>query len=238
MTCRPILEPRACTHAVPAARSAPDAGFTLVEMLVSLTLLAMAAALMATGLSSARGLWGKLEGTARRGEQVEAAQNLLRDRIQRLAPVTRFDNGKPFADIDGASGEIAFTALPVDADRPAPMRRFRLALTDGELVLESREDQAHATDAATDTDAAARRVLLGGVAELRIDYYGAEAPGGAPGWRESWSHEPAPPELVRIRLKFPDGDRRIWPALIVRPAASVDALCTVDPVTSRCRGRL
>lgn len=219
-------------------RLAPDAGFTLVEMLVSLTLLAMAAALMATGLSSAHGLWAKLEGTTLRGEQVEAAQSLLRDRIQRLAPVTRFDGAAPYADVDGDRSGMAFTALPLDSDRPAPMRRFRLGFSDGELVLESREDQAHATDAADTNEAPARRVLLGHIAELRIDYWGPEVPGGAPGWRETWSHQPEPPELVRIRVSFPAGDRRIWPALIVRPAATVDALCTLDPVTSRCRGRL
>lgn len=211
-------------------------GFTLVEMLVSLTLLAMAAALMATGLASARGLWGRIEGTARRGEQVEAAQTLLRDRIQRLSPVTRFNNGAPYADVDGAGSEIEFTALPLDADRPAPMQRFRLELSDGDLVLESRgKDPARPNETAEAPD---RRVLLGGVAELNIDYYGADAPGGAPGWRETWSREPAPPELVRIRLKFSDGDRRIWPALVVRPAATVDALCTINAETGVCRGRL
>lgn len=219
-----------------------EGGFTLVEMLVSLTLLAMAAALMATGLASARGLWASLEGTGRRGAQVEAAQTLLRDRIQRLSPVTRFKGGAPYADVNGDAREIEFTALPFDSDRPAPMRRFRLELSDGGLTLEAQADQARPADADAgaggDADgASARQVLLDGVAALRIDYYGADAPGGAPGWRETWSHAPAPPELVRIRVSFPDGDRRIWPPLIVRPAASVDALCIIDPVTSRCRGR-
>jgi general secretion pathway protein J len=213
-----------------------EGGFTLVEMLVSLTLLAMAAALMATGLASARGLWARLEGTGRRGEQVEAAQNLLRDRIQRLSPVTRFEGGAPYADVNGDASELEFTALPFDSDRPAPMRRFRLELSDGDLVLESQEDQARPADADADA-ASARQVLLDGVAGLRIDYYGSDAPGGAPGWSETWSHAPAPPELVRIRVSFPDGDRRIWPTQIVRPAAIVDALCIIDPVTSGCRGR-
>ena len=62
-------------------RRGSDDGFTLVEMLVSLSLLSMAALLMATGLASARGLWSRIERNGTQGETIEAAQTLLRDRI-------------------------------------------------------------------------------------------------------------------------------------------------------------
>ena len=202
-----------------------DDGFTLVEMLVSLALLAMAAVLMGSGLASARGLWGRIEANGARSETVEAAQTLLRDRIERLRPVTLFDQSTPYADVDGERGRLVFTALPFDAERPAAMARFRLTQHERDLVLE---------DAA---GAFPPHVLLSGVSELEIAYFGPETAGGAPEWRQSWARQPTPPELVRIRVKFAAGDRRVWPTLIIRPAATVDALCTIDPERNTCRGR-
>jgi hypothetical protein len=33
------------------------------------------------------------------------------------------------------------------------------------------------------------------------------------------------------------GDPRVWPELIVHPAATVDSLCVIDAATGDCRGR-
>lgn len=202
-----------------------DDGFTLVEMLVSLALLAMAAMLMATGLASARGLWGRIEASGVRSETVEAAQTLLRDRIERLRPITRFDQSTPYAEIDGERDQLVFTALPVDSARPAAMERFRLTQQAHDLVLEDADGVVPA------------RTLISGVSELEIAYFGPETAGGPSQWRQSWSHQPTPPELVRVRVTFAPGDRRVWPTLIVRPAATVDALCTIDAERNTCRGR-
>ena len=70
-------------------RGAPgtgDAGFTLVEMLVSLTLLALAAVMMLEGLGSGQRLWAGETARIARGETVQAAQAMLRARIERLRP--------------------------------------------------------------------------------------------------------------------------------------------------------
>jgi general secretion pathway protein J len=202
-----------------------DDGFTLVEMLVSLTLLALAAMLMATGLASARGLWSRIEASGARSETVEAAQTLLRDRIERLRPVTLFDQSAPYADIEGERDRLVFTALPIDSERPAAMRRFQLTQQARDLVLEDADGMFPA------------RTLISGVAELEIAYFGPETAGGPAHWQPSWSHQPTPPELVRIRVTFAPGDRRVWPPLIIRPAATVDALCTIAPERDTCRGR-
>ena len=56
-----------------------------------------------------------------------------------------------------------------------------------------------------------------------------------PFWHETWIDRPAPPALVRIRVKFPAGDRRVWPELIVAPRISTDANCVFDVVSQMCR---
>ncbi len=80
------------------------------------------------------------------------------------------------------------------------------------------------------------QVLLGGVRQLDIDYYGA-ADGQAPRWRTLWYGQTSPPQVVRIRLAFEPGDARVWPDLMVHPRATIDTSCLLDPQTHRCKGR-
>lgn len=215
-------------------RAQGEAGFTLVEMLVSLTLLAMAAVLMLDGLSSSQRLWAGEAARTARAESVEAAQAMLRARIEGLRPATRFDGTNPYADIDGGQRQLAFLSAPGDVDQPAAARRYRLALGDrGDLLLGSASAlvDVSAGDAYTD------QVLMRDVEGVDISYYGPDASGGTAHWQSDWSRRASPPELVRIRLVLKQGDRRVWPELIVHPAATVDTLCTIDPNTGACRGR-
>lgn len=210
-----------------------DAGFTLVEMLVSLALLGLAAVLMLEGLGSGQRLWAGEAARTVRGETIEAAQAALRARIEQLRPVTRFDASTAFADIDGGERQLVFIAPPADAERPAAVRRYRLTLSDrGELLLGSAA-QVDAGGGVVYSD----QVLLRDVGGLDISYFGPDPAGGAAQWRSAWTRRATPPELVRIRLALGPGDRRVWPELIVHPAATVDSLCSLDAATGTCRGR-
>jgi len=210
-----------------------DAGFTLVEMLVALTLLALAAGMMFEGLGSGQRLWAGEAARTARGESVEAAQAALRARIEQLRPVTRFAGSAIYADVDGSDRRLAFTAPPADAQRPAAARRYLLTLGEqGDLVLGS-ATQVDAGDSADYTD----QVLLRDVGGLDISYYGPDPTGRAPQWRSDWTQRATPPQLVKIKLAFRSGDRRVWPELIVHPAAAVDTLCSIDEATGDCRGR-
>ena len=138
-----------------ARRRSGEAGFTLIEMLVSLSLLAMAAALMLEGLGSGQRLWAGETARLSRGESVEAAQNLLRARIEGLRPTTRFDAANAYADIDGAQNQLVFVAAPAEVDQPAANRRYRIALGDrGDLLLGSAPGPVDATTGTDYTDQA------------------------------------------------------------------------------------
>jgi general secretion pathway protein J len=203
-------------------------------MLVALTLLALAAGLMFEGLGSGQRLWAGEAARTARGESVEAAQTTLRARIERLRPATRFAGSTIYADIDGSDRRLVFIAPPADADRPAAARRYQLTLSEqGDLVLGQAPAQVDAGAGADYTD----QVLLRDVGGLDISYYGPDPSGGAPQWRADWTQRATPPQLVKIKLAFRSADRRVWPELIVHPAAVVDTLCAIDDATGSCRGR-
>ncbi|HEX4183567.1 MAG TPA: prepilin-type N-terminal cleavage/methylation domain-containing protein [Caulobacteraceae bacterium] len=212
----------------------PDSGFTLIEMLVSLTLMALAAAMMLEGLGSGQRLWAVEAAQTARTESVEAAQTVLRARIERLHPSTRNDSNGVYTDVEGSNWRLTFTAPPAESDRPGAMRRYRLSLDErGDLVLGVGLARSEPGAEPSFTD----RTLLRNVGGLDISYFGPGASGGAPQWRPDWTRRATPPELIRIRLLLPPGDRRLWPDLIIRPAATVDAQCIIDPETGECRGR-
>jgi general secretion pathway protein J len=135
---------------------------------------------------------------------------------------------------NGAPGGLAFLAQPPQATRPGPLRRYTLALTTGgDLVLSSISDVGVETTATTSD-----QVLLRGVRALDIAYFGAGQPDGSRRWRPSWSFQPTPPELVRIRLAFDAADGRQWPDLIIRPRTTIDSACILSPLSGRCKGRM
>jgi general secretion pathway protein J len=216
------------------ARQGRDAGFTLVEMLVSLTLLALAALMMLEGLGAGQRLWAGESARIAQGASIEAAQASLRARIEQLRPDTRFDGQASYADIDGDDRQLVFIGPPTAVERPAAVRRYRLALnSQGELVLGHAPAQVDAEAGAVYTD----QILLRDVGGLNISYYGPDASGGAAQWGPDWTRRATPPDLVRIKLSLKAGDRRVWPDLVIRPAAMVDTLCTIDAATGSCRGR-
>jgi general secretion pathway protein J len=211
-------------------RSRADAGFSLVELLVSVALLGLLSLLMLNGVFSGRRVWERLENRTAAVESVEAAQTTLRARLQRSFPLARYDASAPYVDFEGEADTLSFLAPPALAARPAALRRFTLGVSGtGDLVLVS------ASDLALDArEASAEEVLLSGVQSVDIAYWGAAPPDGGVRWRSRWVSQPTPPELVRIRVVLAPGDRRFWPELLVRPAADLASNCVLDPVTGLC----
>ena len=64
-------------------------------------------------------------------------------------------------------------------------------------------------------DLAGERILLDGVTEFRLSYFGAAEEEAEPEWTEQWDNPGgASPGLVRVHLEFAD-ERRVWPDFIV-----------------------
>jgi general secretion pathway protein J len=214
-----------------------ERGFTLIELLVSLGLLAMTATLLMSSLTMARSIERRAEAAAVASESVAAVQGLLRDRMEMMVPDTNFLGATAVTDARGTADVFSFTATPPESQRPAPPRRYRLALTRaGELSLFDTGTLMSRPDPMAPSIIGWQRApLLGNVTRLDIAYFGVAPPDNQRRWRQRWEDQPNLPELVRVRIGFAPGDARVWPDLIVRPAANATAYCIIDSVTGRCR---
>lgn len=208
-------------------------GFTLIELLVALAILGLVGALLVSSVGMGRRVWARFDRRGGELRQVEAAQMVLRDRLEAIVPLTRYDADAPYADIEGKADVLFFVAPAAPERQPDALASYRLSLsTTDELVLSSTSEIARERDPPRDD-----RVLLKGVERVELGYFGVAPPDGVARWRDRWYHRPTPPPLIRVRVLFKAGDRRVWPDLMVHPVATRDTQCVLNSVSGRCKGR-
>lgn len=210
-----------------------EAGYTLTEMLTSLIIVGFTAVLMFQGITTGRRVWEAADRMSSLGETVSGAQNLLRARLERAYPATRYDKVPTYADFFGAENAISFLSPPRDMHAPYELLRYSLSLApNGDLVLGALADTAIDPKGPGET-----LVLLHNVQQLDIAYYGVVPPDKVPAWHGQWQYRSVLPSLVRVRVQFPPDDPRGWPEFMVKPFAMVDTMCVLTVMTGKCRGR-
>lgn len=205
-------------------------GFTLIELLAALVVLASMAGLLLSGAQAGRRTWERAETRENGVDAVASVQRILRDRIEGAVPIPKYGT-RVYADLSGDARSLFFYGPPPAGERPGSVRVYRLSQSTGaELVLSDVDDLS------PDPARARRdRVLLKNVREVGFSYFGSATPDGQRRWRDSWIEQPAPPELIRMRVDLSDG--REWPDLVARPAATVDLDCVLNLINGRCKGR-
>jgi general secretion pathway protein J len=195
-------------------------GFTLIELLVALTLLGLLMVALLGGLRLGARAW---EVTGERLDQtsrLQIVQDFLRGRISQAYPLEAADaTGETRLAFSGAPDRMAFVSVLPEHLAPG-LQRFTLGLVErDERVNLLLTWQALAPEDETVGEAAAgERVMLEGVAGLEIAYFGSRGAEDPPTWSAAWDEAPLRlPELIRLRVSFPPGDRRSWPDLVVRP---------------------
>jgi general secretion pathway protein J len=207
-------------------------GYALIEMLATLVIIGMMSAMMVSGLGASQQVWKRVDAANTMGDAIAGVQILLRERIERIFPATRYDKIPSYADFDGVTDKMMFLAPPRDVQAPSGLRRYQLGVApNGDLVLSS------VSDLATPNAVPENLVLLHNVQGLDIAYFGVAPPDNQPAWRFAWERQPVPPQLIRIRVHFPPQDPRVWPELLIKPAATVDSMCVLMVATGKCRGR-
>lgn len=214
------------------ARGSP--GFALIETLASLVVIGMISLMIVEGVGMGQRVWDRLDQHEAGGEAVDAAQALLRDRLEQIYPEPDLQGSiPPNLDFAGLAQSVAFVANPPLAERPSGLRRYTLSVNGkSQLVLTS------VSAVGRESVPPVTQILLDHVRSVDLAYFLA---GGGPtstgSWGREWGEQPQLPVAIRVQLTFEPQDPRHWPDLIVRPWATIDAACQYDPVYHVCRGR-
>lgn len=173
-------------------------GLTLLELLISLFLLAMISTAIASVTGYAVHLFDRSQDIQHQSEQMHH-RALLRDWIVRADPSA----APKFV---GTANDVAFQARSDTA----------LAWSTGRLSVRLRTVQGQTELHLLDDKETIRQTLPLSKTELRLSYYGQQA--GKAGWHESWTGQDILPTLVRIS----GPNAQLWPDFIAMPRLSVE----------------
>lgn len=222
-------------------RHQPMQGFTLLELLIALSLMALILVLLFSGLHLASRSWEGVEQAVARHDEERIARRVLSQSLYQTRPVeitqegtkrTVFSGGErylelaaPLADRIGIGGlyVLRFSLASLD-DQPALIMTYWLLHPD--VLSGSAEFPAFvsmAGDALTALDIAdaepdaekgvyGSRVLLSGLEAFDIAYFGTLKGADDADWTREWLDQPILPERVRIRIAT---DSRTWADLLV-----------------------
>jgi general secretion pathway protein J len=218
------------------SRRTPAAGFTLLELLVAMTVLALLTALLFGGLQFGTRVWRLADAGLDRFQQLDAAYDLMHRTLMAASPklveeaadpprqrAGRQDDGAgPVTDFDGQPDGVSFVAPAPAAVLGGGLYRLTFAVVEhegaGRLMFALQPLTAEA-EASPET-ATMTRVLLDGIERARFAYFGLAGDAEEATWYDRWENQAELPKLVSVQIEFGPGDRRVWPQLLVAPLLS------------------
>jgi general secretion pathway protein J len=194
-------------------RRSAEQGLTLIELLLSLSILVVLIGFVAGGLSMGRRAFDADRSSAT-GSQTDAAIQAVSALIGSAIPVQANAGGRVASVIfDGRQEAVSFVGLSEGRSLQGGPHKFSLRRDGGDLVVD-----VTASAAEKDAPEQPRRplgvVVLRGVRAVQLGYFGKISPTAMPGWRPDWFHADHLPDAVSIRIDFED-ERRNQPAMIV-----------------------
>jgi general secretion pathway protein J len=206
-----------------------SAGFTLLELLVAISVLALLCLSIARGLHLGADGWTRAREHSAQAGRLRDARRLITQLIAGAIPA--------FADPSPDDRRIAFagapetmaliTRLPPSAGTPL-MAAARLYVENQTFTLAWHPDLPRADGGGQLPDTST--IIATHVAGVRFRYQDRAA-----GWHDDWSGQTELPRAIAITIADGDERRGIWPALIVEPRANGNTACLYDPSDIECR---
>jgi general secretion pathway protein J len=199
---------------IPAPRAAGrEAGFTLLEVMVVLVVLGFLMVGMSKGVTLGIQAVDRQSKALEQRADLDAIDRSLRDLLIHIDPGT----GRNPVHFEGDAHEAKFASRLPRAVALDTRRANMTLLVDDDKRLILRWSLIRHETPLVDPPAPKDTVLLDHVDKVEFSYWGPDDGSGMPaGWRDDWK-SPYLPFIIRIRLTFPEGDKRHWPAILAAP---------------------
>lgn len=201
-------------------RTGSSGGFSLVELLVAMALLAVILVLVFDGLHTGTRVWERIDRRVDAAEQMRTTQRFIRQRLEEAVSANRTPleaGGRAFS---GEAQAMTFVAPLPGRSGAGGLYRFRLYAAPFEdatrLLVEYRPYDPRG-DAEPDQVDPQRVSLQDDVAGLEFSYFGDDGVTGQPGWQGQWQDRDELPGLVRVRIWPQASPAEAWPELVVAP---------------------
>ncbi len=195
------------------------AGFTLVELLLAITLMSILLALTYSGLRAATRSTERGEELLAAGGELRAAHQFMRRQLNQMLPLA-FAVTEGNEDIrvvfEGDASRIRYVApMPGYLGAGGPqVQVLELAQgDDGEILIQFTHAllQGFEEDRLFDRDPV---VLLEGVESAGFEFLSKDEDGELIGWTTSWDLPDVLPVAIRLNVEFSEGLSLTWPDLV------------------------
>ena len=200
------------------AQRAAD-GFTLLELLVAMTLVGLILALLLGGLRLGSRVWERSAAEVERRIQLQLVQDLLRRQLEQAKAGKGEEAARePRPGLRGSADAMSFISSEPAQQLAGGLYLVSLQLeeTSGNLVATWRDWPPHVQGVA-EALAVSQRVLLRGVHRMVISYLGRESEDATSSWRNHWKKSESLPALIRIELEQRGAREDLWPIFLVAP---------------------
>ena len=208
-----------------SSRRLQQTGFTLLELLIAMTLLGMILVLLFGGLRLGVRSWDASQQQVDSLNSVRSLENFLRRELsltypylwknvpgQRVAFLGERNKLSFVAQLPSRVGGGGLYVISVELEQRAKVQRIVWR----HLPVSS---QMQDFSALAETPALVLAASeLGGVEEISLTYFGQENESAAPRWLDRWENSTRLPMLIRVQVKLSNNSQ--WPDFVVAPMLS------------------
>ncbi|MGY6276868.1 prepilin-type N-terminal cleavage/methylation domain-containing protein [Methylomonas sp. MgM2] len=196
----------------------PRNGFTLIEVMIAMTLLSVMVVLLFSSLKTAAESWNAGERKVAEVNNKAVVYQFFKRHLTTIRPLPMLNNEQNFL----AENQQAFQGLPQSlifvAALPAASARkglqvFNIALDPADhSVLMVTLTPYRQIEGDTEFEPVKPEVLLENVADLRFAYFGKTEDIDVLQWRDEWRVADRLPSLIKVSIQLADGS--YWPEMV------------------------
>jgi general secretion pathway protein J len=208
-------------------RHSDEQGFTLIELLIGLTIAALLAGLLLSGLQIGTRSEQAVNKRVERISEIAAVHGFLRAQLANARPVPgSWQGAARTVFFDGRTDHVTFLGVAPGALAAGGLQTLALGLVDdgrGHRSLVVRWRPYDSEPALVGDDFSGEKVLLDQVAAIELGYFGALEDAQPAAWQSEWVDMNALPSIVTMRLVFTD--RQAMPDCVValRAGPAIDS---------------
>lgn len=197
-------------------------GFTLIEVLVGLTLLGLILTMVFSALYTTSQSWQAGDNQANTNDAHRLGLDFIHREIRQAVPVFYLEKDDNRLLFNGERESLQFVsrlpahrggsdlylaALELDKENQALRFSYRLLQIDpGSFTLDD-EHSKH-------------KNILRPISAIELTYYGRESPNEEPSWHDTWEEREQMPQLVRLKILSAGADK--WPELYISVPSSME----------------
>ncbi len=196
-----------------------DGGFTLIEVIVSLALLALILAMMPGTFRLGHRAW-EVTGELDRSADDAAVRSFLEQRLSEALQVYEPTSvGFVRVAFRGLPDSVTFVAPAPSGSRGGGLYQYRIDVHTGPgafaPALWLQQSLYHLGTGANENESADQRLLFAGIAGVSFRYFGRKEKNADPEWHSEWARTDTLPELIEISFEGRGGTRSPMQPLVV-----------------------